>query len=100
MKIPNGTLASRNIVSDVVQGIIVVSAGRHYSGRQVQDVAGRRNAMISTMKHKHLITFASVMVVAWAVGTFLFRQIHAFGLADSTAFDSRLLKPSFAARFE
>jgi len=50
----------------------VVSAGRHYSGRQVQDVAGRRNAMISTMKHKHLITFASVMVVAWAVGTFLF----------------------------
>jgi hypothetical protein len=24
------------------------------------------------MKHKHLITFGSVMVVAWAVGTFLF----------------------------
>jgi hypothetical protein len=24
------------------------------------------------MKHKHLITFGSVMVVAWAIGTFLF----------------------------
>ena len=28
--------------------------------------------MISPMKHKHLITFGSVMVVAWVVGTFLF----------------------------
>ena len=28
--------------------------------------------MISPMKHKHLITFGSVMVVAWAIGTFLF----------------------------
>ena len=28
--------------------------------------------MISPMKHKHLITFGSVMLVAWAVGTFLF----------------------------
>jgi hypothetical protein len=28
--------------------------------------------MISPMKHKHLITFGSVMVVAWTVGTFLF----------------------------
>jgi len=24
------------------------------------------------MKHKHLITFGSVMIVAWALGTFLF----------------------------
>ena len=28
--------------------------------------------MKSPMKHKHLITFSSVMVVAWVVGTFLF----------------------------
>jgi hypothetical protein len=28
--------------------------------------------MMSAMKHKHLITFGSVMVVAWVVGTFLF----------------------------
>ena len=28
--------------------------------------------MISPMKHKHLITFGSVMVVAWVVGTCLF----------------------------
>ena len=28
--------------------------------------------MISPMKHKHLITFGSAMVVAWVVGTFLF----------------------------
>jgi hypothetical protein len=28
--------------------------------------------MMSPMKHKHLITFSSVMVVAWVVGTFLF----------------------------
>ena len=28
--------------------------------------------MISPIKHKHLITFSSVMVVAWALGTFLF----------------------------
>jgi hypothetical protein len=28
--------------------------------------------MTSSMKRKHLITFGSVMVVAWAVGTFLF----------------------------
>jgi hypothetical protein len=28
--------------------------------------------MTSPMKHKHLITFGSVMVVAWAIGTFLF----------------------------
>jgi Protein of unknown function (DUF1254) len=28
--------------------------------------------MISPMKHKHFVTFGSVMVVAWAVGTFLF----------------------------
>jgi hypothetical protein len=28
--------------------------------------------MISPMKHKHLITFGAVMVVAWVVGTFLF----------------------------
>ncbi len=28
--------------------------------------------MISPMKHKHLITFGSVMVVAWVAGTFLF----------------------------
>ncbi len=27
--------------------------------------------MMSPMKHKHLITFGSVMVVAWVVGTFL-----------------------------
>jgi hypothetical protein len=28
--------------------------------------------MMSLMKHKHLITFGSVMIVAWALGTFLF----------------------------
>lgn len=28
--------------------------------------------MTSPMKHKHLITFGSVMVVAWVIGTFLF----------------------------
>lgn len=28
--------------------------------------------MISPMKHKHLITFGSAVVVAWALGTFLF----------------------------
>jgi hypothetical protein len=28
--------------------------------------------MTSPMKHKHLITFGSVMLVAWALGTFLF----------------------------
>lgn len=28
--------------------------------------------MTSPMKHKHLITFGSVMIVAWALGTFLF----------------------------
>ncbi len=28
--------------------------------------------MMPPMKHKHLITFGSVMVVAWVVGTFLF----------------------------
>ena len=28
--------------------------------------------MMSPVKHKHLITFGSVMVVAWVVGTFLF----------------------------
>jgi hypothetical protein len=28
--------------------------------------------MMSPMKHKHLITFGSVMVVTWMVGTFLF----------------------------
>ncbi len=28
--------------------------------------------MTSPMKHKHLITFSSVMVVAWVLGTFLF----------------------------
>ena len=28
--------------------------------------------MISPMKHKHLITFGSVMVAAWVAGTFLF----------------------------
>lgn len=28
--------------------------------------------MTSHMKHKHLLTFASFMVVAWAIGTFLF----------------------------
>jgi hypothetical protein len=28
--------------------------------------------MMSAMKHKHLITFGSVMVVAWVVGTYLF----------------------------
>jgi len=28
--------------------------------------------MTSLMKHKHLITFGSVMVVAWVIGTFLF----------------------------
>ena len=38
----------------------------------VQGAAGRRNTMISPMKHKHLIIFGSVMVVAWVVGTFLF----------------------------
>src|SRR5579872_4297690 len=27
--------------------------------------------MIQQMKHKHLITFSSVMVVGWALGTFL-----------------------------
>lgn len=27
---------------------------------------------MSSMKHKHLITFSSVMVAAWALGTFLF----------------------------
>jgi hypothetical protein len=27
--------------------------------------------MTSPMKHKHLITFGSVMIVAWAIGTFL-----------------------------
>ena len=39
---------------------------------RVQGATGRRNPMMSPMKHKHLITFGSVMVVAWAVGTFLF----------------------------
>jgi hypothetical protein len=28
--------------------------------------------MTSPMKHKHLLTFGSVMLVAWALGTFLF----------------------------
>ena len=28
--------------------------------------------MMSPMKHKHLLTFGSVMVAAWALGTFLF----------------------------
>ena len=28
--------------------------------------------MTSHMKHSHLLTFGSVMLVAWAVGTFLF----------------------------
>ncbi len=28
--------------------------------------------MTSPMKHKHLITFGSVMIVAWVIGTFLF----------------------------
>jgi hypothetical protein len=28
--------------------------------------------MASAMKHKHLITFGSVMIVAWVIGTFLF----------------------------
>ena len=28
--------------------------------------------MTSHMKHKHLLTFGSVMLVAWALGTFLF----------------------------
>ena len=28
--------------------------------------------MTSPMKHKHLITFGSVMIVAWLIGTFLF----------------------------
>ena len=28
--------------------------------------------MITPMKHKHLITFGSLMLVAWALGTFLF----------------------------
>ena len=28
--------------------------------------------MITHMKHKHLLTFGSVMIVAWAIGTFAF----------------------------
>ncbi len=49
-----------------------VSARQNHSRWAVQCDTSRPNAMTSPMKHKHLITFGSVMSVAWVIGTFLF----------------------------
>ena len=46
--------------------------GANHSRRRVQGAAGRRSEMMSHMKHKHLLTFGSFMLVAWVLGTFLF----------------------------
>ncbi len=49
--------------------------------------------MMPRMKHKHLFTFGSVMIIAWALGTFLF--IYFWPLLVTNHFKKAILNQGF-----